>query len=84
MLAKNEQSWVEGRICELKRLLAHVEIIKPSSDLGQVTLGSTVTIQESILPSETFTIVGTAESNTKEGLISDESPMGRALLDHRA
>ena len=83
MLAKHEQSWVEGRICELKRLLAHVEIINPNSNLGQVSMGSTVTIQESCLPSETFIIVGTAEANSKEGLISDESPMGRALLGHK-
>jgi transcription elongation factor GreA len=83
MLVKNEQSWVEGRICELKKLLNRVEIIKPLSIMGQITLGSIVTIQESCLPTESYTIVGTAEANTKEGFISDESPMGRALLDHK-
>jgi transcription elongation factor GreA len=46
-------------------------------------LGSTVTIQEHGLPSETFTIVGTVEANTREAYISDESPIGRALLGHR-
>ena len=83
MLVKHEQSWVEGRICELKKLLARVEIIKPSSGVRQITLGSKVTIQESCLPTETYTIVGTAEANTKEGFISDESPMGRALVNQR-
>ena len=84
MLAKNEQSWVEGRICVLKRLLANVKIIKPGSEIGQVTLGSTVTVQEnSLLPSETYTIVGTAEANTKRAYISDESPMGSSLLGHK-
>jgi transcription elongation factor GreA len=83
ILAKNEQAWVEGRICELKHLLANVEIIKPGSAKGEVALGSTVTIQEHGLPSETFTIVGTVEANTREAYISDESPIGRALLGHR-
>jgi transcription elongation factor GreA len=83
MLAKHEQSWVEGRICELESILTRVEIIKPGSAIGEVTLGSTVTIQEDSFPSETFTIVGTAETNTKEGYISNESPMGCALLGHK-
>ena len=83
MLVKHEQSWVEGRICELKKLLNRVEIIKPGSVMGRVTLGSIVTIQENCFPSETYTIVGTAEANTWKGYISDVSPMGRALLNHK-
>lgn len=83
MLTKHEQSWLEGRICELGRILTRVEIIKPGSTLGKVTLGSIVTIQENGFPSETFTIVGTAEANAREAYISDESPMGRALLGHK-
>lgn len=83
MLAKHEQSWVEGRIFELEKILARVEIIKPGSTIGGVALGSTVTIQENGFPSETFTIVGTAEADTREAFISDESPMGSALLGHK-
>ena len=83
ILAKEEQSWIEGRICELERILTRVEIIKPGNAMSEVTLGSTVTIQENDFPIETFTIVGTAEANTKEANISDESPMGRALLGQK-
>ena len=80
---KEEQSWLEGRISELERILTRVEIITPGSSMGEVILGSIVTIQETGFASETFTIVGTAEANTKEAYISDESPMGRALLGHK-
>ena len=82
LLIKNEQSIVEGRIRELEILLTRVEIIQPGSDLGRVRLGSTVTVQEDTYPSETFTIVGSAEADSRNGLISDESPLGRALLKH--
>ena len=80
LLIKNEQALVEGRISELELLLVRVEIIQPGSDLGKVRLGSTVTIQEDTYPTETYTIVGTAEADSKNGFISDESPLGRALL----
>jgi len=83
LLIKNEQALVEGRINELEILLSRVEIIKPGNDLGKVRLGSTVTIQEGSLPSETFTIVGTVEANSKNGMISDESPLGKSLLKHQ-
>ena len=83
MLIKNEQALVEGRISELELLLSRVEIIQPGSDLGNVRLGSTVTLQEDTYPSETYIIVGTAEADSRSGLISDISPLGRALLKHK-
>lgn len=83
MLIKNEQALVEGRISELELLLSRVEIIQPGSDLGNVRLGSTVTLQEDTYPSETYVIVGTAEADSRSGLISDISPLGRALLKHK-
>ena len=83
LLIKNEQALVEGRINELEILLSRVEIIKPGNDLGKVRLGSTVTVQEGSLSSETFTIVGTVEANSKNGMISDESPLGKSLLKHQ-
>ena len=42
-----------------------------------------MTIQEDINPSETFTIVGTAEANSRNGMISDASPLGKSLLKHQ-
>jgi transcription elongation factor GreA len=84
--AKNEQAFVEGRIQELEMLLATARVIeddkKKKADAVQV--GSTVTIQENGSEEETYTIVGAAEANPREGKISNESPMGRAVLNHRA
>jgi transcription elongation factor GreA len=83
--AKNEQAFVEGRIKELEILLATARIIDgvpQSSDTVQV--GSTVTIQEENLEPEVYTIVGAAEANPVRGRISNESPLGRALLNRKA
>jgi len=83
--AKNEQAFVEGRIQELEMLLATARVIeddkKRKADAVQV--GSTVTIQEDGFEEETYTIVGAAEANPREGKISNESPMGKAILSHR-
>jgi transcription elongation factor GreA len=82
--AKNEQAFVEGRILELEHMLAQAQVIEPGKSTGVVGIGSTVVIQESSKPSETYTIVGAAEANPRDGLISNESPLGQALLDHKA
>jgi transcription elongation factor GreA len=83
--AKNEQAFVEGRIQELEILLATARVIeddkKKKADTIQV--GYTVTIQEEGFDEETYTIVGAAEANPREGKISNESPMGKAILSHR-
>lgn len=82
--AKNEQAFVEGRILELERMLSQARIIERGNSKDKVTIGSTVEVKEKGgRKSETFTIVGVAEANPKEGLISNESPMGSALLDHK-
>jgi len=85
--AKNEQAFVEGRIQELEMILASARIIdekskKAKSDLVQV--GSKVTIKEGGNASEKYSIVGAAEANPREGKISNESPIGKAILNHRA
>jgi transcription elongation factor GreA len=82
--AKNEQAFVEGRIHELQDLLANARMIDESahgSDTVQV--GSSVTIIEDGGEPEKYTIVGPAEANPREGLISNESPLGKALMGHR-
>jgi len=83
--AKNEQAFVEGRIQELDLLLATAKIIeengKKKSDM--VMIGSKVTIKEGNFEVETFTIVGMAEANPREGKISNESPIGKAILSHK-
>ena len=84
--AKNEQAFVEGRIQELETLLASARVIEEEKEknhqAGLVEIGSTVTIQEQGFEAETYTIVGAAEANPREGKISNESPIGKAILNH--
>ena len=84
--AKNEQAFVEGRIQELEMLLATARVIEDDKKkkADSVQVGSTVTIQEDGYEEETYTIVGAAEANPREGKISNESPIGKAILNHRA
>jgi len=82
--AKNEQAFVEGRIQELEILLANARVIDESNNGDVVQVGSRVTIQEGQNDPETYTIVGPAEANPRNGRISNESPLGRSLMDHRA
>jgi transcription elongation factor GreA len=82
--AKNEQAFVEGRIQELEMLLANARIIEETGKKDVVQVAAKVTIQEAELEPEVYTIVGPAEANPRAGRISNESPLGRALMDHRA
>ena len=83
--AKNEQAFVEGRIQELDLLLATAKIIEDNGKKkgDTVQLGSKATIKEGNFEAETFTIVGGAEANPREGKISHESPIGKAILNHK-
>ena len=83
--AKNEQAFVEGRIQELDLLLATAKIIEDNGKKkgDMVQLGSKVTIKEGNFEAETFTIVGAAEANPREGKISHESPIGKAILNRK-
>ena len=82
--AKNEQAFVEGRIQELEILLANARVIENSGKREVVDVGATVTIKEGRSKPEIYTVVGRAEANPREGRISNESPLGQAILDHRA
>ncbi len=83
--AKNEQAFVEGRIQELDMLLATAKIIEANGKKkgDMVQLGSKVTIKEGSFEAETFTIVGVAEANPREGKISNESPIGKSILNRK-
>ncbi|MFZ3071375.1 MAG: transcription elongation factor GreA [Anaerolineaceae bacterium] len=82
--AKNEQAFVEGRIKELELLLANAHIIdEAENDHDSIQVGSTVTIKEGDQEPETYMIVGPAEADPRLGRISNESPIGRALLNRR-
>jgi transcription elongation factor GreA len=81
--AKNEQAFVEGRIQELEILLANARVIEGKGNADTIQVGATVTVQENGNDPEVYTIVGPAEANPRSGKISNESPLGRALLEHR-
>jgi transcription elongation factor GreA len=83
--AKNEQAFIEGRIQELEMLLASARIIEDEQRLpGIVQIGAKVTIQEDGFEPETYRIVGPVEADPSEGKISNESPLGKALMEHKA
>jgi len=81
--AKNEQAFVEGRIVELEKMIKNAQIITDDkSGQDTVQIGTTVTVQnitENDDP-ETYTIVGSTEADPVESKISNESPIGSAIL----
>ena len=82
--AKNEQAFVEGRILTLETMLKNYVLIEDHArDSEEVSLGSTVTFVEGDNPHEKYHIVGAAEADPTRGRISNESPLGRALLGRR-
>ena len=80
--AKNEQAFVEGRIQTLQSLIKNATLIDEHHVGDHVQIGSTVTLngEDGV---ETFTIVGSTEAKPSEGRISNESPVGRALLGRK-
>lgn len=79
--AKQEQAFLEGRIQDLEDALRRAKVIKEGGPADTVQVGSTVTISENGFDAEeTYRIVGVQEANPTQGLISNESPIGRALL----
>jgi transcription elongation factor GreA len=77
--AKNEQAFVEGRIQTLEAMIKNAMIIDETPSTDHVQIGSTVKVESEDGP-ESFTIVGSAEAKPTDGKISNESPVGRALL----
>jgi len=76
--ARDEQSFVEGRISEIEHILKHAAVISSKSS-STVSLGSKVHVELEDGEVE-YVIVGTTEANPDKGYISDQSPIGRALL----
>jgi transcription elongation factor GreA len=78
--AKNEQAFVEGRILMLENVVKNATVIEAPALVGVVEVGDKVLIQNQDAKIEQFTIVGSAEASPVEGKISNESPVGKALL----
>ncbi|HSH21309.1 MAG TPA: transcription elongation factor GreA [Candidatus Caenarcaniphilales bacterium] len=80
--AKNEQAFVEGRIQSLSALIKNAVMIDENHSTTHVQIGSTVEV-ESDDGRERYMIVGSAEAAPADGRISNESPVGRALLGRK-
>jgi transcription elongation factor GreA len=79
--AKNEQAWVESRIAEINQILAHSTLIEAPKKSDKVTLGSHVKIQDEISGNvHAYQLVGSAEADPDEDKISNESPVGQAII----
>jgi transcription elongation factor GreA len=80
--AKEDQAFLEGRIQEIESVLRTAIIVeKTRSD--KVIVGSKVTVQEENFDPEVYDLVGAKEADPRQGKISNESPIGRALMDHK-
>ena len=83
--AKNEQAIVEGRIAEIEMQLKHVRILDENAiNTETVHIGSKVTVKNHRGEECAYKIVGSTEADPRNGAISDESPVGKALLGHAA
>jgi transcription elongation factor GreA len=82
--AKNEQAWVESRIVEVTQILASATIIDaPKKNPDKVTLGSKVQLESSTGAKHTYQVVGSAEADPAQDKISNESPVGQAIMGHK-
>jgi transcription elongation factor GreA len=77
--AREEQDRLEGRISELEHILQNSKVIKKPKNDGIVRLGSTIALKNTGKPLQ-FQVVGTMEADPMHGKISDESPIGKALM----
>jgi transcription elongation factor GreA len=90
IMAKEDQAFLEGRILELEAVLRNATIVAagpPEGGDGIVSVGATVTVEvldEDGAPPEKYVLVGAKEADPRNGRISNESPIGRALLGRRA
>jgi len=82
MLIEAELAFLDGRIQEIQYMLDHAQLIEHGNEDNIVNIGETVTLQDSEGEIEQYTIVGKAEANPSQGYVSNESPLGKALLGH--
>lgn len=82
--AKNEQGFIESRIAEIEQILAHSQVIDDEDiSTEKVGIGTKVKLLDMDMDEEMeFRIVGTKEADIESGRMSDESPIGRAIINH--
>ena len=81
--ARSEQAFVEERILEIDNILANPVVTSHDNKSKTVDTGSTVTVETKQHKKENYVVIGSAEASPLEGKISNESPVGRALIDHK-
>jgi len=82
--AKEDQGFLEGRIQDIEYMLKNAEIIPSNNgDKDTIEIGARITVQEDDFEPETYHLVGPTEADPRNGRISNESPIGQALLGHR-
>ena len=81
--AKNEQAWVESRIIEITQILAHATVIDAPTKSDKVALGSKVRLESSTGAVHVYQLVGSAEADPADDKISNESPVGSAILGRK-
>jgi transcription elongation factor GreA len=81
--AKRQQAFLEGRIMTIEGMLKNAVLIEANGPSETVILGSRVTVAEDGFEPESYSIVGSAEANPGKGRISNESPLGKALIGRR-
>lgn len=81
--AKNEQAILEQRIAEINDVLANAQVVDAPKKGNRVVIGSTVTLTDDNGKERVFTIAGGAEADSAQGKISNESPVGAAVLGHK-
>ena len=82
--ARQDQDRAESRIAEIENILQNVEVIKAPKGDAKVQLGSTVKLKSDDGKTKEFQVVGTVEADPLNGKISDESPIGQALLGKKS
>ena len=78
--SKREQAFLEGRICDIEAILSTAQVLENDGNHDLVSLGARITVAEEGGEPETYRLVGRAEADPSKGRISNESPLGRALL----
>jgi len=83
LLVEEELAFIDGRIQQLEHTLKHAQIIEQGNADNIVDIGETVVVQTNDDEIEQYTVVGVAETDPGRGLISNESPLGAALIGHK-
>lgn len=81
--AKEEQGFLEGKIQELQAVLSQAVLVEDSGEAGVISIGKRVVVEENGRSPEAYTLVGAKEADPRNGKISNESPIGRALMGKR-